>query len=335
MKLAELARIFNGQVNGDPDIEITGVAGLDTAGPGEISFIANPRYADRVAGSKASAIICEQVETRFKGACLLVKDPYYAYAMIHNHFNPLRTDYGSGIHCTVPPGTNMGKAVYLASEVVLGNGVTIGANSSLLAGVTIGDGVTIGRDCLLHPGVVVREGCHLGDGVILQPRAVIGSDGFGFAPGPEGLLKITQAGGVRLHDLVEIGACTTIDRGTSGDTVLGRGVKIDNLVQIAHNVQIGDWTVIAAQTGISGSTSIGSSCQIGGQVGISGHLHIGNRVSIGAQAGVTCDIPDDTVVSGYPAREHKKALRIQASLQKLPELRETVRTLVRNRKNNV
>jgi UDP-3-O-[3-hydroxymyristoyl] glucosamine N-acyltransferase len=335
MKLAELARIFNGQLNGDPDIEITGVAGLEAAGPGQVSFIANPRYADRVAGSKASALICKQMEPEFRGACLLVEDPYYAYALIHNHFNPLRTDYGSGIHCNVPSGTNLGKDVFLAADVALGRGVIIGPNSSLLTGVAIGDGVTIGRDCLLHPGVVVREGCHLGDGVILQPRAVIGSDGFGFAPGPEGLLKITQAGGVRLSDLVEIGACTTVDRGTSGDTVLGRGVKIDNLVQIAHNVQIDDWTVIAAQTGISGSTTIGKACQIGGQVGISGHLHIGNRVSIGAQSGVTCDIPDDTYVSGYPAREHRKALRIQAALQRLPELRDTVRTLARDRKNNV
>jgi UDP-3-O-[3-hydroxymyristoyl] glucosamine N-acyltransferase len=264
-----------------------------------------------------------------------VDDPYYAYAVIHNLFNPLRTDYGSGIQCDVPPGANLGDDIYLATGVVLGTGVTIGAGSSLLEGVVIGDGVTIGRNCLLHPGAVVRESCHLGDGVILQPGAVIGSDGFGFAPGPEGLLKITQAGGVRLHDLVEIGACTTVDRGTSGDTILGRGVKIDNLVQIAHNVQIGDWTVIAAQTGISGSTTIGNSCQIGGQVGISGHLRIGDRVRVGAQSGVTADIPDDTIVSGYPAREHRKALRIQAALQRLPELRDTVRTLVKNKKHNV
>ncbi|MBL7033824.1 MAG: UDP-3-O-(3-hydroxymyristoyl)glucosamine N-acyltransferase [Candidatus Delongbacteria bacterium] len=335
MKLAELARLVEGRIKGDPDLEIAGIAGLADTDPGMITFMANPRYTAQLSATKAAALICRQVDPRFSGAFLLVDDPYYAFALIHNHFNPLRTDYGSGVHSPLPPGTLLGEGVYIGPQVRLGERVTIGDNCSLLAGVFIGDDVTLGRDCLLHPAALVREGCRLGNAVILQPGAIIGSDGFGFAPGPRGLVKITQAGAVLLNDRVEVGAGSTIDRGTRGDTILGLGVKIDNLVQIAHNVRIGDWTVIAAQTGVSGSTVIGSECQIGGQVGISGHLRIGDRVKIGAQSGVTRDIPDDTTVSGYPAREHERALRIQAALQRLPELRDTVRKMSRENERDV
>ncbi len=330
MKLARLAELVDGRILGDPELEIEGVAGLTSATPEQISFIANPRYSSEATQSRAGALITRQKQPGFSGSQLLVPDPYHAFARIHNHFHPLCRDYGSGVHIDLPPDVELGAGVYIAPGVVLERDVRVGDGSALLPGVVIGRGVSIGRDCILHSGTVVREGCRLGDGVILQPRVVIGSDGFGFAPDlAGGLLKITQAGGVRLEDLVEIGAGSTVDRGTSGDTLLGEGVKIDNLVQIAHNVTIGPWTVIAAQTGISGSTTIGSGCQIGGQVGIVGHLRIGNRVRIGAQSGVTTDLPDGAVVSGYPAREHTLALRIQAAIQKLPELRRTVSQLKR------
>jgi len=302
------------------------VASLEADGPGEISFLANPRYAARVKQSRAGALIAREPVSGFSGSLLLNQDPYLAFARVLRIFHPPQRPE-PGIHAPLPAGVRVGAEVYLGPQVTVGENVRIGPRCIIHPGTVLYPGVVLGADCEIHGGVVIREDCLLGDGVILQPGVVVGSDGFGFAPGPRGLEKIPQTGRVRIGDLVEVGAGTTIDRATLGETVLEQGVKLDNLVQVGHNVRIGAWTVIAAQTGISGSTTIGSRCRIGGQVGIAGHLRIGDGVTIGAQSGVVSDLPDGSTVSGYPAREHHQALRIQAQIQHLPQLRRRVREL--------
>jgi UDP-3-O-[3-hydroxymyristoyl] glucosamine N-acyltransferase len=240
-----------------------------------------------------------------------------------------------GVHpsAVVAPGAELEPSASVGPGAFVGRGARIGARSILQAAVRVLDEARIGEDCLLYSGVVVRERCIVGDRVILQPNCVVGSDGFGFAFDAEGdgdgpvHRKVPQAGIVRIEDDVEVGACTCIDRATLGETVIGRGTKIDNLVQIAHNVTIGPLSLIVAQVGIAGSTEIGTGVVLAGQVGVVGHLKIGDGARAGAQAGVTRDIPAGETYTGYPARPHADWLRSNAALQRLPELVKQVRAL--------
>jgi UDP-3-O-[3-hydroxymyristoyl] glucosamine N-acyltransferase len=328
--LNQLAELVGGKVIGDGNLEIYRVAAIDGAQPGEITFLANPRYLPLLQTTRASAIIVKPgIEAA--GRDLLVCDnPYLAFAKIltalHVH-PPEARGVMPGAH--VDPEAEIGEGVTIHPGCVVGSKVVIGAGTVLYPGVILYDQVAIGSNCLLHAGVVVREGCRIGDRVILQPGAVIGSDGFGFAPDRGGYFKIPQVGIVVLEDDVEIGANTCIDRAAMGETRIGRGTKVDNLVQLAHGVKVGEHSIIVAQVGVAGSTTIGNHCTLGGQVGVAGHIKIGDRTMVGAQSGIASNLPGGEVYSGSPAIPHKDWLKASISYGKLPEMRREIGRLRR------
>lgn len=320
--LEELAAMVGGEVVGDGSIEISGVAGIREAQAGEITFLANPKYESYLAATRASAVIAG-ANGSFRGSIIRVANPYLAFLKVVRLFcaSP-RDKYPRGIHPTavIAPDVVLGEEVSIGAFVVIENGVRIGNGTTVRPLVCIGTEVDIGADCLIYSGVAVRERCRIGSRVIIHPNAVIGSDGFGYAKDKGEHHKIPQIGIVHVEDDVEIGANTTIDRATTGVTLIRHGSKIDNLVQIAHNVQIGENSVIAAQVGISGSTELGRDVVLAGQAGLVGHITIGDGARVGAQAGVTKNIPSAASVSGYPAREHSFARRICAATARLPDL---------------
>lgn len=331
--LKELADLVGGEVYGDPQREIRALAPLDQAGPGEISFLANPKYQPLLQKTRASAVIVSPgVEA--PGLDLLVcRNPYLAFAKVLTRLHVVRpAPRGVVPGASVDPSAVLGTEVTVEAGCVVGRNVQIGRGTILHPNVVLYDGVVIGEDCTLHAGVVVREGCRLGARVIVQPGAVIGSDGFGFAPDGETYFKIPQVGIVIVEDDVEVGANSCIDRAALGVTRIGRGCKLDNLVQIAHNVTVGEHTVMAAQVGISGSTRIGRHCTFGGQGAAAGHLKIGDNLTFGGRAGVTGDIVGDgtpQIYSGTPLQPHKDWLRSSMTFTRLPELRKEVTRLKR------
>ncbi|RKY79915.1 UDP-3-O-(3-hydroxymyristoyl)glucosamine N-acyltransferase [candidate division KSB1 bacterium] len=322
MKLAEIARWVNGRLIGDGNIEITGIAPIETAKAGELSFIANPRYKKFLQTTSASAVLVPEGNWDTTAALIFCRNPYLAFAQLMRAFFPKKHTIQPGVHpsAVLAEGVQMGEGCAVAPLVVIEKGCQLGQNVILYPGVYLGEGVEIGNEVVIYSNVSVLEGVKIGNRVIIHANSVIGSDGFGFVPHEGRYVKIPQAGTVVIEDDVEIGANCAIDRATLGETRICKGTKLDNLIQVAHNVQIGENTVIAAQTGISGSTKIGNNVTIGGQVGIAGHIIIGDRVVCGAQAGVTKSIPAGTVVSGYQARPHRQQLRIEAALQNLPKL---------------
>ena len=330
-KLGELAVLVGGQLQGDADLVIYGAAGIREAKPGEITFLANSRYEEFVAETHASAILTAQ-DVNASIPLIRTDNPYYAYFQVLNLFAGDNAErYPRGVHpqAVVDPSATLGRDVCIGPFCHVGAGVAIGDGTTLISGVFVGEGVHIGSGCLIYPHVTIREACAIGNRVILQPGVVVGSDGFGYARQGAVYHKIPQVGRVVIEDDVEIGANACIDRATTGETRVGRGTKIDNLVQVAHNVAIGEDTVIAAQAGISGSTVIGDGVTMGGQVGVVGHVTVGDSVTVGAQAGVTKSVPPGTVVSGYPAREHSVARRIYAHIAMLPDLFKRVKQLER------
>ena len=329
MKLGDIARLVNGELHGDPDLEIRGVASLDRARAGDLSFLANPKYRHLLEKTQASALLLPRGDWKLSAAAILCDNPYYAFALVMRQFYRLVHRLAPGIHPTavIDPDARVGENVAIRAYVVVESGVEIGDGTQIFPHCYIGQNTRIGSETTIYPGVMIREECEIGNRVIVQPGAVIGSDGFGFAPEKGRYHKIPQSGRVVIEDDVEIGANTCVDRATLGETRIRRGAKLDNLIQVAHNVEIGEDTVIAGQAGISGSSKIGHHAMIGGQAGISGHLKLGNYVIVGAQAGVTKDVPDGTFVSGYPARPHKESLRVEAAQMKLPELLKKIRQL--------
>ncbi len=335
--LAELAREVGGDVVGDGEVKLHRVASIEEAGPGEITFLANPRYYARLAACRASAVIvAPNVVSRAapnspEKNYLEVADPYFAFAKIHQLFNPAahdRPNISAGAH--IEAGAAIGDDVTIFPLAYVGKRTRIGARTVLYPGVFLGEGVEVGDDCELHPNAVVRYGCKIGNRVILHAGAVIGSDGFGYAGAGAGRVKIPQAGIVEVQDDAEIGANTTVDRATFGRTVIGRGAKLDNLVQIAHNVVVGENTIVAAQAGIAGSTRIGKNVTLAGQVGIVNHLEIGDEAVIGPQSGVGRSVPRGAKLSsGLHAAPHQEWLRVMTLLPRLPELWALTRRLER------
>jgi UDP-3-O-[3-hydroxymyristoyl] glucosamine N-acyltransferase len=320
LTLEELAALVGGTVAGDGRVRIRGVNGLKEAGDGEITFLANPRYAPLLASTKASAVIVAPGVSASIPS-ITVSNPDAAFAVVAERFNGAVAAPAPGIHpsAVVAPDAAVGKDVSIGAGAVVEPGASIGEGTVLYPQVFVGRGAKVGPRCLVYPQVVIREKCEIGARVILHSGAVIGSDGFGYATEKGVHHKIPQVGIVVVEDDVEIGANVTVDRARFGRTVIGRGTKIDNLVQIAHNVTIGEGCLIVAQTGISGSTRLGRHVVLGGQVGLAGHLEVGDRAAVTAQSGVGKDVPAGAVVSGEHAVDMRTHLRQLAALAKLPE----------------
>jgi UDP-3-O-[3-hydroxymyristoyl] glucosamine N-acyltransferase len=328
-RISVIAEWIDGQIDGDDSIEISGLAKIEEAMPGQLSFISNPKYAKHANETKASALLVSKSFPSSEKTLIRVDDPYFAFLNLVKRLHKDDLPGFSGIHPSAILGENikLGQQCAIGAHVVIGRECSIGNNVTIHPGVVIEDRVTIGDGSIIYANVSIGHRCHIGKDVIIHMGAVIGSDGFGFAFKEGRYHKIPQVGIVVIEDDVEIGANTTIDRATLGETIIKKGVKIDNLIQIAHNVEIGEHTAIAAQAGISGSTKIGKYVKLGGQAGLAGHLTIGDNSAIGAQAGVTKSVAPDTFVSGYPAREHIRAKREEASLARLPELLKNIRKL--------
>jgi UDP-3-O-[3-hydroxymyristoyl] glucosamine N-acyltransferase len=328
--LAEICQWVNGELAGNGNTRISGYAQLTEVQPGEISFVASAKHAKNLASCPAAALVVypEFTETGFN--VIKVADPQFAFIEIIQRLNPVRQSLPAGIHASVIIGnsSSVGKNAAIGPYVVIGADCKIGDNCVIHPGVVIEDGVSIGNDALIYGNVVVRYRSEIGSRVILHPGVVIGADGFGFRFENGIHKKIPQLGNVVIEDDVEIGANCAIDRGAIGATRIGKGTKLDNLIQVAHNVVIGQHTVIAAQTGISGSCNIGNGVVLAGQVGIADHLSIEDRVIVTAQSGVTKSIPARTIVSGYPARHHMQWKREEAVIRKLPELNKIIQQLV-------
>ncbi|HZX36618.1 MAG TPA: UDP-3-O-(3-hydroxymyristoyl)glucosamine N-acyltransferase [Thermodesulfobacteriota bacterium] len=327
--LSEIANAIGGEVRGDASVEIGGIAGLEEAKRGDIAFLSNPKYEKFLDTTRASAVIVSLKTKTAEGKNFVaVKDPYLAFAKALTLLKPvIRFQQGISAKADIHASVKLGKDVSVGAFVVLEEGAEVGDGCVIYPGVYIGRGSIVGDGSVIYSNVSVREGVRLGKRVIIHCNSVIGSDGFGYVKEGVSYTKIPQTGGVIIGDDVEIGASVTIDRATLGQTVIGRGTKIDNLAQLAHNVKIGEDTVIVAQAGISGSTKVGSRVTLAGQTGVAGHIEITDDVMIGAKSGVTNDIKEKGVYTGYPVVPHMEWLRAQAAFGKLPELLKRVREL--------
>ena len=327
--LAVLADLVGGCVSGDPSTLISGVAPLDAAGPDQISFLSNPKLQTQLAACQAAAIIVHpSLQGCLQIPLLLAENPYLAFAKILTFFEtPPHVGQGIMAGAHVHPEAVVGVNVTIEPGCVVCAGVTIGDGTHLHPNVVIGADVVIGDDCLLYANVTVREKSVLGNRVIIQPGAVIGADGFGFAPDGQSYYKIPQIGYVVIEDDVEIGACSCIDRGTLGVTRLARGVKVDNLVQVGHNVQVGEDTLLVSQVGIAGSTVIGKHCVFGGQSAVAGHVKIGDNVTLAGRGGIANDVDGNQSLAGAPAMPHRDWLKSAMTMKHLPEMRRELKQL--------
>ena len=330
---ATIAQLAGGRVEGNAQAAVSGFGKIEEAQAGQLAFLANPKYEEYLYTTQASVVIVNEsleLKQSVQATLIRVPDAYSAFAALLSQYEAMQRQMLSGreepsfVHDTA----TMGNDVYIGAFAYIGKNVRIGNNVKIYPQVFIGDDVTIGDNTVLNPGVKVYHRCVLGKNVIVHAGTVIGSDGFGFAPQADGTFKkVPQMGNVVLEDDVEVGSNSTIDRATIGSTMVHAGAKIDNLVQIAHNVEIGSHTVIAAQTGISGSTKVGKGVMIGGQVGIVGHIKIGDGAKINAQSGVSKSLDNGKAVTGSPAYDYTSALRSQAVSRRLPELEKKVKEL--------
>jgi UDP-3-O-[3-hydroxymyristoyl] glucosamine N-acyltransferase len=330
VKLRELAVRLGCELHGDGDVEVAGVAGIEQAGPADVTFLANPRYASHLAGTRAAAVILSPGHEA-PVPSLVTDQPYLAFVRAVALLRPPSRP-APGVHpsAQVHPAAVLGPGVHVGALAVVGRGARVGARSVLHPHVVLYEDVELGEDCVLHSGVQVREQCRLGSRVVVQNGAVIGGDGFGFARDEGGrYLKFPQVGVVVVEDDVEIGALTAIDRAALGETRIGRGTKLDNLVQIGHSVAIGEDTVLAGQVGVAGSSRIGSRVMLAGQVGVAGHLTIGDGAIVTAQTGIPGSVEKGAIVSGSPAIENRAWLKATAVFARLPELQKRVRELER------
>lgn len=327
----QIGQIINGKLEGDANVTVHSFGKIEEASNGQLSFLANPKYEDYLYSSKASIIIINEslkLKHPLTATLIRVPDAYSAFATLLDKYQQLKTQQLTGIeqpvfiHATA----KIGEDVYIGAFVYLGENVIIGNGTKIFPGCFIGNDAQVGENSILHAGTKIYNGCRVGNNVIIHSGTVIGSDGFGFAPQENGeLRKVPQIGNVVVEDNVEIGANCSIDRATIGSTLIKKGAKLDNLLQIAHNVEIGNNTVIAAQSGVSGSTKIGNNVMIGGQAGIVGHIQIADGSKINAQSGVSKSLKNKNMaVTGTPAYEYAASLRSQALIRKLPELEKRI-----------
>jgi UDP-3-O-[3-hydroxymyristoyl] glucosamine N-acyltransferase len=329
LKLAEIARRLDCTLEGDGEVDIRGVAGIEDAGPADLTFFVNPKYADALRATRAAAVIAGAGVAGSPAPVLRTSQPYLAFARAVELFaDPWRPP--AGVHALASIGADvvLGEGVSIGPYAVLGDGVQVGPGTIVHAHVVIGRGARLGAACVIHARVSIRERVEIGNRVVIQDGAVIGADGFGFARRPDGTHhKIPQIGGVVIEDDVEIGANSAIDRPAVGVTRVGAGTKIDNLVQVAHGVTIGRNVLLAAQVGIAGSTTLEDGVTLAGQVGVAGHLTIGRNVVATAQTGIPNSLDSGSFVSGYPAIPNRDWLKSSAVFRKLPELRKLVSDL--------
>lgn len=326
--LRELAEYLGGRVNGDENVTVNGLAPLESAGSDKITFLANPKYSSKVAETSAAAVLMAPGGQSFGRNVIEVANPYLGFAKLLTLFYT-KQQPALGVQPEAIIGTQvkLGEEISIYPGVCIGNNVTIGDRSVIHSGAVIYENAEIGEDCVIHANAVVRDRCRVGNRCIIQPGAVIGSDGFGYAPDGAAYYRIPQIGIVVLEDDVEIGANCTIDRAALEITLIKRGTKLDNLVQIAHNCQIGEDCMIVSQVGISGSTIIGNHVTLAGQVGVAGHLKIGDNVMVGAQSGVPSSLPSNAGYSGSPTMPHKEWLRAMAVVPRLPELKKSISSM--------
>ena len=329
----QIASLLNGTVEGNPDVSVNQLAKIEDALSGSLSFLANPKYEQFLYSTQASIIIVNenQVLSQPVNATLIrVKDAYSAFSILLEQYNSIKLDKkGIEEQSFIHPSAQVGKNVYIGAFAYIGQDVTVGDNAKIYPHVYLGDNVKIGNSTTLFSGVKVYLDCLIGNNVTIHANTVIGSDGFGFAPQKDGSFqKVSQIGNVVIEDNVEIGSNTCIDRATMGSTIIRKGVKLDNLIQIAHNVEIGDNAVVAAQTGISGSAKIGENCIIGGQVGIVGHISIAKRSNIGAKSGVNNSIKEENKNwNGVPLTSYRESLKIQVLMLRLPDMHKKIEEL--------
>lgn len=327
--------LLNGTIEGDPDVVVDRLAKIEEAGVGSLSFLANPRYEHYLYTTNASIVIVNddyKLIQPVKGTLIRVKDAYSSFSVLLEKYNRIKLDK-KGIEepCFIHPTAKIGKDVYIGAFAYIGPDVVVGDHCKIYPQVYLGDQVKIGHTCTLFSGVRVYHDCELGNRVIIHANSVIGSDGFGFAPQADGSFsKVSQIGNVVIEDDVEIGSNTSVDRATMGSTIIHRGVKMDNLIQLAHNVEIGANTVIASQTGISGSSKIGENSIIGGQVGIVGHVSVAKSSQIQAKSGINRSIEEEGKKwAGVPVTQYTDHMRAQVIFQRLPELEKEIRALRR------
>lgn len=318
----QIADFIGGEVEGDSRLVIDGVSGLKEAQKGHISFLSNSKYCSLLEKSLASCVIVDENAKSSSKTIIRVKNPSLSFVKVVELFSDYQLKCISGVSkkSSVADDAKLGKNVAVGDFAVVGEGAKIGNNTLVYSGAYVGNNVVIGSDCVIHPNVVIRENVIIGDRVIIHACSVIGADGFGYIQVENKNFKIPQVGTVVIEDDVEIGACTTIDRARFGKTLVGKCTKIDNLVQVGHNVEIGENCIIISQVGISGSTKIGKNVILAGQSGVAGHLSIGDNVVLGARGGIIKSVPANSYVSGYPARSNLRTMKSYAALDMLPDL---------------
>ncbi|GGG11781.1 UDP-3-O-acylglucosamine N-acyltransferase [Dokdonia pacifica] len=329
---AQIAGILEGTVEGNPEVQVSKLAKIEEGTSGSLTFLANPKYTSYLYTTKASIAIVNtdfELENKIDTTLIRVEDAYKSFSKLLEYYNQVKLNkLGIEQPSYISESATYGEGLYLGAFSYLGDNVKIGNNVKIYPNAYVGDNVTIGDNCVLFSGAKVYSECIIGDSVYIHSGAIVGADGFGFTPNEKGeYSKVPQTGNVIIEDYVDIGAGTTIDRATLGSTVIREGVKLDNQIQIAHNVEIGAHTAIAAQTGIAGSTKIGKHCLIGGQVGIVGHITIGDRVRIQAQSGIGRNIKDDEVLQGSPALNYGDYNKSYVHFKNLPKIVQTVNQL--------
>jgi len=321
---AQIAVILEGEVDGNPEIEVSKLSKIEEGGPESLSFLANPKYTQFIYTTKASIVIVNKIfkaEKEINSTLIRVEDAYKSFSKLLEYYNQVKMNK-TGIENPVfiSKSAIYGENIYIGAFAYLGENIKIGNNTKIYPNVYIGDNVTIGDNVILFSGAKIYSDTIVGDNCVIHSSAILGADGFGFAPNEKGeFIKVPQTGNVIIEDNVDIGAATSIDRATLGSTIIRKGVKLDNHIQIAHNVEIGKNTVIAAQTGIAGSTKIGENCMIGGQVGIVGHITIGNNVKIQAQSGIGRNVKDNEILQGSPALPYSDYNKSYVHFKNLPK----------------
>jgi len=331
----KIAEILNGTIEGNPDVSINQLSKIEEGDEGTLTFLANPKYTNFIYSTKASVVIVDQSfipEKPIKCTLIKVDDPYSAFAKLLEAYNTIKLNkIGISDKAFISKNAKLGNDVYIGEFAIIGEKVSIGDNSKIYPGVIIGENVIIDKNTTLFYGVKIYSDNKIGKNCTLHAGVIVGGDGFGFAPQDDNnYKKIAQIGNVIIKDNVEIGANSTIDRATLGSTIINKGVKLDNLIQIAHNVEIGENTVMAALAGVSGSTKIGKNCMVGGQTGFAGHLTIGNNVKVAAQSGVASNFPDDSIIMGAPAYDAKECRKSFVHIRNLSKYAEKIKELEKN-----